>query len=1295
MKSYISRLQGLVLILCLAGTSAFAQGGATGALQGEVLDASGAAVAEATVTATQVATGSKRETRTGTSGDYRLASLPVGEYSMRIEARGFQQYVRSGIQIESAVIGTVNVSLQVGEISQQVMVTEDAPLINTTQSTTYRQINTLELLEVPSSSRNFTHLLSAEAGVTSDLPPVSSNDTGALSPSVNGLRTTSNSLQFNGIDATNLLSNEGSLTENISPAPETIQEVKLQTSMYDVSTGRNGGGNFQIVTKGGTNQLHGSGYYFGQHEALNANDFFFNRDGIEKPKARRQETGFTLGGPLVRDRVHLFGGYQYTTADTAFVSTGSSQADLPLFLDYITDRSTPAAFTSNILSAVNAARNACGIGPLGSLTVSSVGAGVFSLANPVTGGFVIPGPGAPSGFCPRDEDGDPILDATSNPIVRVRQVQPSQFKQNQFTTRADVKLSDANSLNGVFFFSNFPSRDSFPDPSSLASPFTLLRNNRARTIAIGDTHVINATTVNDLRFGYLSLNNTRSLDDTFLTDAMSGAALGINNPALAFDDSPGTRRLGHFVFRGPKFSFGGPNDSFNKRQQQTFSVADTLSWQRGSHALRFGVEYRHHNVRNNLPEEQATEFEKIANFNMLIAGLTPEADTQFGITEKEFNSMDLSWFVGDDWKIARNLTLNLGLRWDWFGWPQEKNGLFGNFDPTIADTENPIANGFLVPKNVNTTGLSAAARAVIDPSVAASTQATNQHTLSGQDLNNFQPRLGFAWSPLMSDRLVVRGGYGVFFDRPSAAFINTVFSNYPFLREVEVTAPTNAVPIATAFSQQLPSLPFVDWMPMRPVFRCSSSDPNSCNYEMRDNSGVTTGATGGNNPSCEPNGISGGGPCSGNIAETFEFRAIDRDLKTPYIQQWNLGVQYEITRNLMWEIRYVGTKGTKLLTSTTLAQPWDLNSPDAPDSVYNRLNQAYINAGSPRGALGSQTLTAEQTAACNGRSSCLQGVGLAYGFPWGTGSSFGPLSGTFDMNLNRTPSSASDSAVITADARVIYLGLNTPEAVILKSIGNSNYNALQTNLTHRLNNGLQFNLGYTFSRSIDDNSADPGSTSGGGKPDVPNTGFVVQGDSRNLKANRALSDFDRTHRFSLSFVYNIPTGGSNSQLFRGWQVAGFTQVQSGTPYSIFTSEPEARTAAALQAVASGSGGLYRLGFARPNLAPGASLSDLTDTGEKTMAFDKSLLASPLGGFGTLGRNVLRGSAQKRFDLSISKTTSFNERYNVEFRWEIFNLFNNVNFALPVNDLQDTTSVGHIENTIGGPRVMQFGARFVF
>ncbi|HET6892779.1 MAG TPA: hypothetical protein VFH31_16870, partial [Pyrinomonadaceae bacterium] len=268
------------------------------------------------------------------------------------------------------------------------------------------------------------------------------------------------------------------------------------------------------------------------------------------------------------------------------------------------------------------------------------------------------------------------------------------------------------------------------------------------------------------------------------------------------------------------------------------------------------------------------------------------------------------------------------------------------------------------------------------------------------------------------------------------------------------------------------------------------------------------------------------------------------------------------------------------------------------------------------------------------------------------------------------------------------------EALLLRSNGESTYHGAQFSLSQRLSRGLHFNAAYTWSKSIDTSSTDPGSTAGSGKPDVPNTGFVVQGDVRNLEANRAVSDFDRTHRFSLNFVYNVPTFGSGNKFFTGWQVSGFFQAQTGTPFSIFAPEPELQTAPQYLDLVRGSGGLYRLGFGRPGLC--GSLGDLNQEGPDITenAFNESVLCTAFGQNGSLGRNVLRGPTQSRFDLGIVKSTKLSENVAVELGWDIFNVLNRANFAAPDSEL-GSPDFGRITNTIGGPRVMQFRAKVKF
>ncbi|MEQ1764581.1 MAG: TonB-dependent receptor [Pyrinomonadaceae bacterium] len=1320
MRSKFTAVFVALFIALIANTASFAQ--TTGGLNGTITDANGAVVPGVNVTLKNEATNQVRNTTTNDEGRWTATLLPVATYTVSYQKDGFKKAQTQGIAVEAAVVRAADAILEVGSSEVFVDVTSDQPLVQSESAAIARQISGEEVTKIPTSTRSFTGLLSSEAGVSSELSPVGVNGNGNISPSVNGTRTTSTSLFFNGVDATNITSNEGSLTDNIAPAPETLQEVKLQTSLYDASTGRSGGGNFQLVTKSGGNKFTGSAYYYLQNKAFNSNEFFLEQSGNEKPRADRTELGFTVGGPIIKDKWFFFGGYQFTDANTGLVPTARTRTILPLAFSVLGDDRSKSA----IAAAFNQFNGCVGANCLLPTDISDVAHRILNLRNPVTGGFYLPslqnqtfrvvnisGQTCDTTTlvgCLRDQTGTgafqfggfPTVTSRTlqrnNPLAEYVSVEPSLFRQNQFTTRIDGQLSTNNTLSGTLFFSDFPGKDSFPDPNSLASPTTLERDDRNRTLSIGDTHILTSNWINEARFGYFYLNNTRNLTEDFSTGEFTNEFIGVTNPASTFDSSLATTRLGHYIGRNniANFSFGGPNDSFNRRKQVTYSFSDNVNWTYKNHNFKFGGEYKRHQFDTNLPEEQATEFEKFDSFTQLLTGNATEADTQYGITDKSFRFQDYGFYITDNWKLNRKLSLNLGLRYELFMWPTEKNGRIGNFDlepylPCFTQTggtnalcDNP-SPGFIIPNNVSSTGVQ-----IVDAAVGVTQQANNGHTLNGQDYNNFAPRIGLAYS--INDKLVVRGGYGLFYDRPSASFINTVFSNYPFLREVEITVPSGNVSIPTAFSGVPTNVPLNEWLPFR-LLRTAGAGGT---YQIRDNTPVFVDSRG------TPQGagcvIATGVNCiRGNIAETFEFRAIDRNLQTPFVHQWNVGAQYQLSKDLVVEARYIGTKGQNLLIAQALNQGFDFNDPNTPDHIYERFNQAYVAAGSPNGALNAGATARER------------GAGRAFGFanPYRVGGTatcaggvLGGVAGApLDLNL-ANPITCSGSTigggqVINFEARVPVLGFNVPEALLLQSKGYSNYHGAQFSLTKRFSRGLQFNVAYTFSKSLDVMSSDPGSTAGGGKPDVPNTGFIAQGDSRDLDSNYARSDFDRNHRFSTNFVWEIPTFGSNSRWVRGFSLSGFFQAQSGTPYTVFAAEPELQTAPQYADLTRGSGGVYRLGFGRPNINCSASDAVADINTDNVVAFDRSCFSSPFGGFGSLGRNTFRGPLQQRLDLSLAKNTRINETMSFELGFDLFNVFDTVNFANPNSDLQDAVDFGVVTNTIGGPRVGQFRAKFRF
>ena len=330
---------------------ALAQSGDTTGLSGRVIDPSGAAVPEVSVWVARSETGDTRTIRTNALGYWETRFLPPGLYAVTFENTGFRTLVREGVNVTSGVLGTLDVELEIGQVAESLIVTADTELLTTNSAEIVRSVDQLELESLPTSARNFTQLLATEPGVSADLSPLLSNNNASISPSVNGARTTNNSFVFNGIDVTNMLccndrvngaagtlnQGGGSLSRNIAPALETLAEVKLQTSLYDASTGRNGGGNFQIVSRSGTNNFHGTLYHYLQNDKLISNDFFFERAGLPKQTLRRNEGGFTVGGPIYRNRTFFFGSYQYTRGATAYIDEASNTVRMPR--DLTDDRS--------------------------------------------------------------------------------------------------------------------------------------------------------------------------------------------------------------------------------------------------------------------------------------------------------------------------------------------------------------------------------------------------------------------------------------------------------------------------------------------------------------------------------------------------------------------------------------------------------------------------------------------------------------------------------------------------------------------------------------------------------------------------------------------------------------------------------------------------------------------------------------------------------------------------------------------------------------------------------------------
>ncbi|MDA2938374.1 TonB-dependent receptor [Acidobacteria bacterium AH-259-A15] len=546
-------------------------------------------------------------------------------------------------------------------------------------------------------------------------------------------------------------------------------------------------------------------------------------------------------------------------------------------------------------------------------------------------------------------------------------------------------------------------------------------------------------------------------------------------------------------------------------------------------------------------------------------------------------------FLADDWKVSPSFTLNLGVRYEFYGHAWEVNGILNNFDFERALATGDIFQGLTFASNFNEADFPAFAG--LTPN-KADTKSTLQ-----PDRNNFAPRFGFAYSP--REQLVIRGGYGIFYERTTGAFANSLRQAMPFFRESQV----NKVGDWNAIPGDTPAIPIPDF-----VVGFDDGEPM-----------VATAA----DPTTE--------------YETFESQVIPPNIATPYTQQWSLYIQWEFAPDYLFEIGYVGSKGTKLLQIANVDQALDVDAlggflprPGVPGggfttNFYDNSNDTFVQAATP--------------------SSCLS------------------------TPINTATDDPGD-CVIDAEPRMPLLGFDEDEGInTATSSANSIYNSLQVSLEKRFSRGHMFNANYTFSKSIDTFSDE-------GK-------FQIENDQTRPHLNRGLSDFDRRNRFVVSWVWELPFRGNG--WVEGWAFNGIGTLQSGRPINIEDDKDF-------------SGILAEPRDPRPNLAVGATHADLLTSGSVSSRVDGYL--NPDGfehaglGFGNLGRNVVRGPHQRRLDLVISKLTNMTEQTSLEFRVEFFNALNNPSFRNPVRKFS-SGSFGEIQRTRGGPRVIQVGLRLRF
>jgi len=825
------------LLLIFGLTNLFAQG-TTGQISGTVTDQTGAVVSGASVKITQADTNLNRAATTNEEGIYSFQLLPVGRYSVEITAQNFQVFKAEAIV---NVTQTTVVDAQLGVSGDTVTVNVEAPVIQLETSQNGRTIEGETIRQLPLPTRNFQQLLTLQAGAQSSVSNTTELGRGDATISVNGQRTTSNSVRINGVDANSIGTNS---TPNIAvPATDSLQEFVVQTSLYDASNGRNAGGNVEAITRSGSNNFRGNVYYFLRDKSLAANDPFIQGRGLERPEFHRQQYGGTLGGRVLRDRIFFFGSYQGTRERNGYSLVNSLTS--PIVPAGLTDSNRTAAQLSAVFGIPAA-------------NINPVSIAILNARLP-NGQFAIPSSGATG--------------LAANAAVVVPQSGVSRFKENQFNANGDFIFTDKHNLSAKFFVADNPTFQSNYNFAGLGNGERQLTGFggdltiKQKLYSITDNYIFSSNIVNQARFGFNRLRVTSVPEEPF-----TAAQLGINNPlASLFPGAPTIQVAG----LDSQFFFGSAPLADQSSRINGYNFNDVLSVTHGNHRLRFGGEYRFSQVKfyfNAFSRGQVI----FAGFNNFLTG-TGTSLIGSGVFDRYYKVTDTNFFAQDDWKINNRLTLNLGLRYDLYGLPVENQGRLVNllFDQIrIGTTAAPAGspNGFVQADGGSLANVT-----------------TAEKTLVPVDKNNFAPRVGFAYVFDEGLNLVLRGGYGIYYDRISTRYANTQLFNYPYF----------------ALGVGLPG-----------IFR-TFQDPF---IPLPAPSQFPTAAT-------IPSPLS---PLSPIVGVPIAGVYVDPELRTPYVQQFNFGLQWGFWNNFVFDIGYVGNKGTRLL---------QLLSPNQP--IYNPTTNSF------------------------------------------------------------------------------------------------------------------------------------------------------------------------------------------------------------------------------------------------------------------------------------------------------------------------------------------------------------------
>jgi hypothetical protein len=1302
-----------VLFLCIS--PAVAQTSGTGALTGTVTDPSGGVIVGAAVTATNLGTGQERTATTDAAGVFKFSLLQAGNYAVKFAATGFKTAEVPSVTVDVTETPVLNQRLEVGAQAERVTVESSVETVQTQNATIGNLVGARTVTDLPLVTRNYTQIIDLSPGVVANVASASAIGNGTQDINVNGAGSDQNNYQMDGASITNYASGGAGQSGNYAgigiPNPDAIQEFKIQTSQYDAGFGRNPGASVNVVTKGGSNDFHGAGWEFFRNEALNANDYLFRlteefetHTPNKQQVLRQNQFGGMLGGPIKKDKLFFFGSYQGFRQLNGIGSNGFATGyspgvtTLPFTNSCGTradgcDGQTYRQYLGSVFGGTPgvtcgaAGLEACNTGFIDGVTVAPDGSNisqtainVLQAAGPKTSlnkGFYVPS--APAGCTPIG------LKPDSGCVLNISQ--PVTANENQFLANSDYIISSKHTLSERYFFSSDPQVQSF---TCLGSCLPGAPENATYTTHEGVlklTSVLTSSLVNEARISF-QRNVTNSKDDVTLTGCDVGIASIFGNGVPCAPLPPDTNVEAKLIPIFGSAGTGGPSGSWtmggnffaaDTNYINSFQYADQVSWNHGKHTIRTGFEYERVQWNWTLDSVNRGDMDFWNTGDFLTSG----SPGTFGGVLYNFATITpptgplhynrinaFSTFVQDDIKVNSRLTVNVGLRWEYNGWPDDTTGFFTNSwesQAALVNTgsfylNNPAGSlaGYVVPSNYNPNkpicgaafnqpcGLTGTTPGI--PGIATGVYInTNKTLLQGSPDANFAPRLGFAWQPIGGNKFVVRGGWGIFYDRVYGnLLVDNQQGNPPYASNQAggFFPNTIALSLANPFNQ----FP-LGWTPR--TLACAGPPP------------------------CSTANINSLGFTGSGLGSTSD----DQNMGTPIIYEYNLDVQYEFAHNWVADVAYVGTHGTKLYDWSR-----DINIPSlvagAPNEPTDIQNSKLISNSIP-----------------------------------------------FNDPANPTPITANTTANVLG--RVPYLGYAPTGFATTNTDGASLYDSLQAVLKHNFSHGLMMQAAYTWSKSITNVNA---SEAGGGISAAGNvlSGGANLNNPLDLRQQYGLAAFNRPQRLVISYSYDLPwkkTDGISGKLLGGWTLSGVTTIQDGEPFSIVDSaggsiyygqgsaNARAQLADPVRCNSSGScasgipvatsGAIQcRLGLpteetdcaTQQGYVNGAAFTSEPCIGGTIVG--ECATSGGGTGFGDSMEGIISGPGQNNWDMSLIKNTKLREGLNMQFRSEFYNIWNHAQFNPPgagsttYND-RNSVDLGLITSTSTTPRVIQFALKFLF